>query len=105
MLLAVIAKFEAEAALAKVTAEVALKSLQAAMSITPTSCKVQSAEPDAEMLGPLVTRLSEVFLAASDVTIFVEATKDSQALKLTGLGGGGIGGIPNMSLKLNVHEG
>jgi hypothetical protein len=104
-LAAVTAKVEPAAALLYVIAEVAVKSVQAFISIMPTSLILQSSVPFSDKKGPLATRLSDVFLVASVVMMLVEAFKVSHPLNVNGGGAGGIGGISSTSVKLNVHEG
>jgi hypothetical protein len=105
MLAAVIVRNDPAAALLKLTAEVAVKFVQASTSMTPTSLRVQSLVPVSPGNGPPATRLSEVFLVALVVMMLVEADKVSQPLNDTGGGGVGIGGISSTSVKLNVQEG
>jgi hypothetical protein len=105
MLAAVIVRDDPAAALLKVTAEVAVKFVQASTSITPTNLSVQSLVPVSPGNGPPATRLSEVFLVALVVMMLVEADKVSQPLNDAGGGGAGIGGISSTSVKLNVQEG
>jgi hypothetical protein len=105
MLLGIIVRYDPAAALLKLTAEVAVKFVQASMSTIPTSLRVQSLVPVSPGNGPPATRLNEVFLVASVVMRFTEADKVSQPLKDAGGGGVGIGGISSTSVKLNVQEG
>lgn len=105
MLLGIIVRYDPAAALLKLTAEVAVKFVQASMSTTPTSLRVQSLVPVSPGNGPPATRLNEVFLVASVVMRSTEADRVSQPLKDAGGGGVGIGGISSTSVKLNVQEG
>jgi hypothetical protein len=105
MLLGIIVRNDPAAALLKLTAEVAVKFVQASMSTIPTSLRVQSLVPVSPGNGPPATRLNEVFLVASVVMRSTEADRVSQPLKDAGGGGVGIGGISSTSVKLNVQEG